>query len=115
MINIKNNLKLKVVPAITVDTNNWIYDVLVYSDLDSDIKFKHYDKNHNYICYVTFKNNNYDGNISWNLVPNFDYEKDNSNWMDTYKKIIDFQNKNKNNLIKLAKYEFINNYPNLIF
>ena len=63
MIDLKNNLKLKIVPAISIDTNNWIYDVLIYSKINKDIKFKHYDNKHNYICYVTFKNDNFNGNI----------------------------------------------------
>ena len=114
MIDLKENLKLKVVPAISVDTNNWIYDVLIYSNISSDIKFKHYDDKHNYICYVTFKNNNYNGNISWNLVPNFDFTKNKLQWISTYKKIINFQNINQNKLIKLAKIKFNLNYPNLM-
>ncbi len=44
MIDLKENLKLKVVPAISVDTNNWIYDVLVYSNISSDNNGNH---NHN--------------------------------------------------------------------
>ena len=114
MIDLNDKLNFKIVPVVSLDTNNWMYDVLIYSNIPNDIKYKHYDKSHNYICFVSFNNKNHNGHISWNLSPKFNIEHDKLKWKKSFKKIINFQNEYNKKLIKLAKIKFMINYPFLI-